>query len=145
MAVPGVRQMLATLSRLAGGRRPKFKNAEIDYTVKGETIHVKRFNLSDGTKEIRTHGTVTIYRDMDLVVYPQVDKLIDLPAFLNLPVLSTITNLFHKTVLEIRLGGTIDDPQNRTNLLPLKGKAKRRFVESRHAGRAERIRPKLLP
>ncbi|MCZ6786495.1 MAG: hypothetical protein O7E54_04945, partial [Planctomycetota bacterium] len=43
MAVPGLRQMLATLARLAGGRRPKFKNADIDYTVKGETIHVKRF------------------------------------------------------------------------------------------------------
>jgi hypothetical protein len=95
--------------------------------------------------DIFSRGTVTIYGDLDLVVEPQVTRLLDLPRLLDIPVLSTIRDLWHKTVYEIRLEGTIDSPALRLRALPFLKRTRRPFTQSPHAGRAETVRPKLLP
>ncbi|MEE8105256.1 MAG: AsmA-like C-terminal region-containing protein [Planctomycetota bacterium] len=144
MSIPGLRGLLSVLGS-AGGSSTHFKNMEIDYRVEGEFIRLDRFRLFDATSDIYGKGSATIFGDLDLVVYPQVNKMLDLPRFLNIPVLSTIRDLFHKTVLEIRVGGTVGSPRVITDLLPLPDGRPRHFVESGHAGAAERVRLKLIP
>ena len=72
-------------------------------------------------------------------------KIIDLPRIVNVPFLSSIRDLWHKTAYEIRLEGTIDSPALRLRGLPFLRREHRPFIQSSHAGRAVRIRPKILP
>ena len=145
MSIPGLRGVLSVLGSAGGSSTAHFKNMEVDYRVEGEFIRLDRFRLFDATSDIYGKGSATIFSDLDLVVYPQVNKMIDLPRFLNIPVLSAIRDLFHKTVLEIRVGGTVASPRVITDLIPLPDGKKRHFVESGHAGAAERVRLKLIP
>jgi hypothetical protein len=144
--IPGLRRVLAVLSRatpLDDG--PRFKRAEADFTIRGELLEVSQAHLSTDLNDIYGRGTATIYGDLDFVVEPQVTKAIDLPRFFNLPVLSTLRDLWHKTVYEIRLEGTIDSPALRLRALPFLKNTRKQFTQSPHAGRVERMRPRLLP
>jgi len=144
--IPGLRRILAVLSRatpLDDG--PRFKQAEADFTIEGERLVVSQAHLSTDLNDIYGRGTATIYGDLDFVVEPQVTKAIDLPRFFNLPVLSTLRDLWHKTVYEIRLEGTVDSPALRLRALPFLKNTRKQFTQSPHAGRVERMRPRLLP
>ncbi|MHC4816576.1 MAG: hypothetical protein ACYTF8_00760 [Planctomycetota bacterium] len=144
--IPGMRRILAVLSRATPlDDAPRFKRAEADFTIRGETLEVSQAHLSTNLNDIYGRGNVTIYGDLDFVVEPQVTKAIDLPRFFNLPVLSTLRDLWHKTVYEIRLEGTIDSPALRLRALPFLKNTRKQFTQSPHAGRVGRMRPKLLP
>lgn len=144
--IPGLRRILAVLSRATPlDDAPRFKRAEADFTIKGETLEVSQVHLSTNLNDIYGRGNVTIYGDLDFVVEPQVTKAIDLPRFFNLPVLSTLRDLWHRTIYEIRLEGTIDSPALRLRALPFLKNTRRQFTQSPHAGRVGRMRPKLLP
>ncbi|MHC4161990.1 MAG: hypothetical protein ACYSUM_07660 [Planctomycetota bacterium] len=143
--IPGLRRILAVLSRATPLDGPRFKRAEADFTIRGERLEVSQVHLSTNLNDIYGRGNVTIYGDLDFVVEPQVTKAIDLPRFFNLPVLSTLRDLWHKTVYEIRLEGTIDSPALRLRALPFLKNTRKQFTQSPHAGRVERMRPRLLP
>jgi len=145
--VPGLRPILAVLSRVTPiDSEPRFTRAEADFTVAGEEIKLHYCRLSTDLNDVDADGTISIYGDLDLVVNPKVTRLIDLPRLINIPVLSTLRDLWHKVAYEIRLEGTLDSPTIRLRGLPfLRPTSHRRFTQSPHAGRAERVRPHLLP
>jgi len=143
--VPGLRRILSVLSRVTPIKDKRFERAEADLKIRGEEIEVEKFSFSTDLNDVRGSGTASIYGDLDLVVKPQVTRAIDLPRLLNIPVLSSILNLWHATVYEIRLEGTIDSPALRLRALPFLGKPRPRATQTPHAGRAERMRPRILP
>jgi hypothetical protein len=145
--VPGLRPILAVLSRVTPlDNEPRFTRAEADFTAAGEEIRLHHCRLSTDLNDVDAEGTISIYGDLDLVVEPKVTRLIDLPRLINIPVLSTLRDLWHKVAYEIRLEGTLDSPTIRLRGLPfLKSSDHRRFTQSAHAGRPERLRPRLLP
>jgi len=121
--VPGLRPILAVLSRVTPIEdEPRFTRAEADFTVAGEEITLHHCRLSTALNDVDADGTISIYGDLNLVVEPKVTRLIDL------------------------LEGTLNSPTIRLRGLPfLRPKTVRRFTQSPHAGRAERVRPHLLP
>ncbi|HEX5139248.1 MAG TPA: AsmA-like C-terminal region-containing protein [Planctomycetota bacterium] len=145
--VPGLRPILAVLSRVTPlDDEPRFTRAEADFTAAGEEITLHHCRLSTDLNDVDAEGTISIYGDLDLVVEPKVTRLIDLPRLINIPVLSTLRDLWHKVAYEIRLEGTLDSPAIRLRGLPfLRSSNERRFTQSAHAGRPERVRPRLLP
>jgi hypothetical protein len=145
--VPGMRSIIATLNRVTPLQtNSRFRTAEVDFTVGGETFDVRRLHFATATNDVYCNGRVSVYGDLDLVVKPQVTRMLDLPRWINIPVLSTLLNLWHKTAYEIRLEGTIRSPNLRLRPFPfLKRKPGQPFTQSAHAGRAGRLRPGLLP
>lgn len=145
--VPGLRPVLAVLSRVTPlDDEPRFTRAEADFTAAGEEIRLHHCRLSTDLNDVDAEGTISIYGDLDLVVEPKVTRIIDLPRLINIPVLSTLRDLWHKVAYEIRMEGTLDSPAIRLRGLPfLKSASTRRFTQSAHAGRPERVRPRLLP
>lgn len=145
--VPGMRSIIATLNRVTPLQtNSRFRTAEVDFTVGGETFDVRRLHFSTATNDVYCNGRVSVYGDLDLVVKPQVTRMLDLPRWINIPVLSTLLNLWHKTAYEIRLEGTIRSPNLRLRALPfLRGDPEQPFTQSAHAGRAGRMRPGILP
>jgi hypothetical protein len=145
--VPGLRPILAVLSRVTPlDNEPRFSRAEADFTVTGEQIDLHHCRLSTNLNDVDAEGRISIYGDLDLVVEPKVTRLIDLPRIINIPVLSTLRDLWHRVVYEIRLEGTLDSPAIRLRGLPfLRSDNTRQFTQSAHAGRPERVRPRLLP
>jgi len=144
-ALPGLRAILAVLGSVTPLNVPRFRTAAVDFDVKGESLDVSRLHLGTPVNDVFARGTVSIYGDLDLVVEPLVTKVIDLPRLLNLPVLSTLRSLWHKTAYEIRLEGTVDSPALRLRALPFLKNRRVPFTQSPHAGRAERMRPPILP
>jgi hypothetical protein len=143
--VPGLRRILAVMARATPLEGPRFKRAEVDFVIEGEELDVQRFHLSTRMNDIHGSGRITIYGDLDLIVEPQVTRLIDLPRLINLPVLSTLRDLWRKAVYEIRLEGTIDSPTLRLRGLPWLRKREHPLTQSPHAGKALRRRPRVLP
>jgi len=144
--IPFFRTILSVLGAVTPIRaRPRFRNAWIDFEIRGETIDVKRMHLSTPVSDIYGSGTASIYGDLDLVINPQVTRLIDLPRLLDIPVLSAIRNLWHRMVYEVRVVGTVQSPNLRLRALPFLKDRGRSFPASPHAAQAERIRPDLLP
>jgi len=144
--VPFFRTILALLGRIAPiDNRPRFRNAAIDFVVRGETIEVQNLHLSTPVSDIYASGEATIYGDLDLVIRPQVNRILDLPRFLDIPVLSALRNLWHRTVYEVRLAGTIESPRLELRALPFFKAAPRAIPPSPHGGRVERMRPGVLP
>jgi hypothetical protein len=147
LEVPTLRMVLSVLGRVTPIKSAsRFKNADIDFDIEGENVEVKRFHLSTAVNDIRGWGVISLYGDLSLVVEPQVTRVLDLPRFLNLPVLSSIRNLWHRTVYEVRLEGTIDSPSVRLRALPfLKQRERLIATQARHPARVEPVRPPLLP
>ncbi|MHC4934171.1 MAG: translocation/assembly module TamB domain-containing protein, partial [Planctomycetota bacterium] len=145
--LPILRTILSIVSRVAplGGDAPRFKHAQVIFDIEGETFQVRKFHLGTNSNDVYGYGTVTLYGDMNLVVEPQVTKYIDLPRLINIPVLSTLRNLLHRTVYQIRMEGTIDSPALRLRGLPFLRREHKPFTQSTHAGRVQRIRPSILP
>ncbi|MGQ0614193.1 MAG: hypothetical protein ACT4PV_10695 [Planctomycetaceae bacterium] len=144
--IPFFRTILSVLGAVTPIRaRPRFRDAVIEYEIRGETIDVKRMHLSTPVSDIYGSGTASIYGDLDLVINPQVTRLIDLPRLLDIPILSTIRNLWHRMVYEVRVVGTVQSPNLRLRALPFLKDRGRSFPSSPHAAQAERIRPDLLP
>ena len=144
--VPGLRPILAVLSRVTPlDNEPRFTRAEADFTAAGEEITLHHCRLSTNLNDVDAEGTISIYGDLDLIVQPKVTRLIDLPRLINIPVLSTLRDLWHKVAYEIRLEGTLDSPTIRLRGLPFLKSTRRPFTQSPHAGRPERVRPHLLP
>jgi hypothetical protein len=144
--VPGLRPILAVLSRVTPlDNEPRFSRAEADFTVAGEEIKLHHCRLSTNLNDVDAEGKISIYGDVDLVVEPKVTRLIDLPRLINIPVLSTLRDLWHKVAYEIRLEGTLDSPTIRLRALPFLKSTGRPFTQSPHAGRPARVRPRLLP
>ncbi len=144
-ALPGMRAILSVLGSVTPLNVPRFRTAAMDFDVRGEDLEVSRFHLGTAVNDVFARGTVSIYGDLDLVVEPLVTKVIDVPRLLNLPVLSTLRSLWHKTAYEIRLEGTVDSPALRLRALPFLKNRRVPFTQSPHAGRAERMRPPILP
>lgn len=147
LEVPTLRTMIAVLGRVTPIKNTKrFRNADVDFELRGESIEVKRLHLSTAVSDIFGRGVVSIFGDLNLVIEPQVNRVLDLPRFLNLPVLSSIRNLWHRTVYEVRLVGTIDSPSLRLRALPfLKVRERLAVTQARHAAQAQSIRPRILP
>ena len=144
--VPGLRPILAVLSRVTPlDNEPRFNRAEADFTVTGEQIDLHHCRLSTNLNDVDAEGKISIYGDLDLVVEPKVTRLIDLPRIINIPVLSTLRDLWHRVAYEIRLEGTLDSPAIRLRALPFMKSSGRPFTQSAHAGRPGRVRPRLLP
>ncbi|MHC4223968.1 MAG: hypothetical protein ACYSUN_08260, partial [Planctomycetota bacterium] len=145
--LPILRTILSIVSRVAplGGDAPRFKNATVIFDIDGETFHVRKFHLGTKSNDVYGYGTVSLYGDLDLVVEPQVTKYIDLPRFVDVPVLSALRNLWHRTVYQIRMEGTLDSPALRLRGLPFLRREHKPFTQSAHAGRVHRIRPSILP
>ncbi len=144
-AVPGIRRFLAVLARAAPLEGPRFERAEVDFRIEGESILIDKLHVADNLNDIYGRGTVSIYGDLDLVIEPQVTRLLDLPRFINLPLLSTLRDLWHRTAYEIRMRGTIDSPALKLRALPFLRRTRKPFTQSPHAGRTRRVRPRVLP
>jgi hypothetical protein len=144
--LPTLRTILAVLGRVAplGFEATSFKNAEVRFDIDGETFRVHRLHLSTKMNDIYCRGTVSLYGDLDLDVKPQVTKMIDLPRLINIPVLSSLRNLWHRTVYEIRMEGTIDSPTLSLRALPFLKREHTPFIQSAHAGHVLRMRPSIL-
>ena len=146
LQVPGLRMVLGVLGRVAPfGESPRFKTAAIDIKIRGEALEVERLQLSTAVNDIFGYGRMTIYGDLDLLVFPQVTKAIDLPRFLDVPVLSAIGNAWFKNVNEIRIEGTMSSPVLRRRVLPILTRAPKPFTQSPHANYPRRARPRVLP
>jgi len=146
LQVPGLRSVLGVLGRVAPfGESPRFKDAAIDMEIEGETLNVERLHLSTAVNDIYGYGRMTVYGDLDLLVFPQVTRVIDLPRIVNVPFLSAITNAWFKTVNELRIEGTIDSPALRRRPLPFLKKDPRAFTQSPNANHPRRARPRVLP
>ncbi len=143
--IPGIRSILAVLTPATPLRGPRFRRAEADFRIEGETIHVDRYHLSTKINDVKGKGTVSIYGDLDLVVEPQVTRLIDVTRMLDIPLLSVLRNLWHRAVYEIRVEGTLKSPDLRLRALPFLKRSRRRLTQSAHAGTVRRIRPRILP
>ena len=113
--------------------------------IEGETLNVERLHLSTAVNDIYGYGRMTIYGDLDLLVFPQITRVIDLPRIVNVPFLSAITNAWFKTVNELRIEGTIDSPALRRRALPFLKKDPRAFTQSPNANYPRRARPRVLP
>jgi len=146
LEIPGLRSVLGVLGRVAPfGESPRFKDAAIDMDIEGESLIVERLHLSTAVNDIYGYGRMTIYGDLDLLVFPQVTRVIDLPRIVNVPFLSAIGNAWFKTVNELRIEGTIDSPALRRRALPFLKKEPRSFTQSPHANSPRRARPRVLP
>ena len=146
LKVPGLRMVLGVLGRVVPfGDSPRFKQAEIDMAINGEVFDVERLRLSTAVNDIYGYGTCSIYGDLDLLIFPQVTRMLDLPRIFDVPFLSAIGNMWFKNVNEIRLEGTLDSPALRRRALPMfKGKPKS-FTQSPHANYPRQVRPRVLP
>lgn len=145
--IPGLRQLVSLLARVtpfedSGGR---FKEAVAKIRVEGETLHVDNIRLYTAVSDVYMHGTMSFFGDLDLVIKPQVTRIIDLPRLFNVPVLSALLNLWHKIAYEIRLEGTVGSPALRINGLPWLKKHRTPFIQTPHAGKIRRMRPRVLP
>jgi len=146
LKVPGLRSVLGVLGRVVPfGESPRFKTAEIDLDIDGETFEVAQLHLSTDVNDIYGFGFVNIYGDLDLLIFPQVTKVIDLPRLANLPFLSTIANAWFKNVNEIRIEGTLDSPALRRRALPMFKKKPKAFTQSAHGNHPRTVRPRVLP
>jgi hypothetical protein len=144
--VPGLRPILAVLSRVTPlDDEPRFSRAEADFTVMGEEIRLHHCRLSTSLNDVDAEGSISIYGDLDLVVEPKVTRLLDLPRLINIPVLSTLRDLWHRIAYEIRLEGTLDSPTIRLRGLPFLKRSRRPYTQSPHAAHPERVRPRILP
>ena len=59
--------------------------------------------------------------------------------------LTTLLNIWHKVVYEIRLEGTISNPALRLKPVPWLRKHRTPFIQTPHAGSVKRRRPRALP
>ncbi|MHC4957416.1 MAG: hypothetical protein ACYTGN_03500 [Planctomycetota bacterium] len=144
--VPGLRRAASLLSRVTpfedkGGR---YERAVLEGDIRGDTLHLHKLHLSTSTNDVYLKGTISRFGDLDLEVKPKVTRLLDLPRLVGVPVLSSLLDLWHEIVYEIRFEGTLDNPALRLNPLPW---IKRRppITQSPHAGRVRRMRPRVLP
>ncbi len=101
--------------------------------------------VSTTTNDVHLEGRISLYGDLDLDVSPQVTRLLDLPRLLDIPVLSSIVNLWHEIAYEIRLEGTVGSPALRIRALPWLSKRPPPLIQSPHAGRIKRMRLRVLP
>lgn len=146
LKVPGLRNVLGVLGRVVPlGDRPRFKTAEIDLDIDGETFDVEQLHLSTDINDIYGFGEINVYGDLNLLIFPQVTKMIDLPRIADVPFLSAIGNAWFKNVNEIRLEGTIDSPTLRRRALPMFKKEPKAFTQSAHANYPRVVRPRVLP
>jgi len=146
LQIPGLRMVLGVLGRVAPfGESPRFNTAVLDVNVRGESLEVERLHLSTAVNDIHGYGLMTIHGDLDLLIFPQVTKAIDLPRFLDVPFLSAIGNAWFKNVNEIRIEGTIGSPALRRRALPILKSAPKSFTQSPHANFPRRVRPRVLP
>jgi hypothetical protein len=144
--IPGMRSILAVIGRVTPlNDEVRFREAEVEFDLDGELFRIHSYLLSTPVNDIRGRGTISLYGDLDLVVEPQVTRLIDLPRLVNVPVLSALRNLVHRTIYAIRLEGTVDSPAIRLQAFPFVKREQKRYVQSAHAGRVERMRPRILP
>ena len=127
------------------GESPRFKQADIDLNIDGETFEVEQLHLSTEVNDIYGFGLVTIYGDLDLLIFPQVTRVLDLPRLANIPFLSAIGNAWFKNVNEIRVEGTLESPALRRRALPMFKKKPKTFTQSAHANYPRRVRPRVLP
>ncbi|MEM8884770.1 MAG: AsmA-like C-terminal region-containing protein [Planctomycetota bacterium] len=146
LKVPGLRNLLGVVGRVVPfGDRPRFKQCDIDLDIRGETFDVQRLHLSTNVNDIYGFGRMTLYGDLELLIFPQVTRAIDLPRLANVPFLSAIGNAWFKNVNEIRVEGTIDSPVLRRRALPAFKKDPKPFTQSPHAIDPQRARPRVLP
>ena len=146
--VPGLRSFLTALGRVTPIRdTPRFKEATVKFEVESENLLIEKLRLSTALNDINAYGTVSIYGDLNLKIEPQITRLIDLPRLVNIPVLSTLADLWHRTVYGIRMRGTIDSPDLVIQPLPFIARESdsKPFTQSPHAGYAKRMRPRVLP
>ena len=145
--VPVLGKLITLLARVTpiGEEGSRFTDAVADVSVHGELLKVRRLHLSTATNDVLLSGRVTLYGDLDLDVRPQVTRLLDIPRLIDIPVLSSIVNLWHEIAYEIRLEGTIGSPALRLRGLPWLSKRPPPLIQSPHAGRVKRLRPRVLP
>jgi hypothetical protein len=144
--VPGLRRLGSLLSRVTpfedrGGR---YERAVLEGDIRGDILHMHKMHLSTATNDVYLKGTISRFGDINLEVKPKVTRLLDLPRLVGVPVLSSLLDLWHEIVYEIRFEGTLGNPALRLNPLPW---IKRRppITQSPHAGRVRRMRPRVLP
>ncbi|NJN14345.1 MAG: hypothetical protein HC813_01470 [Planctomycetes bacterium] len=133
--LPGMRAILSVLGRVTPLNVPRFRTMEVDFDVNGESLGLTRFHIGTPVNDVYATGSVSIYGDLDLVIEPQVTRILDLPRLVNLPVLSTLRSLWHRAAYEIRLEGTVDSPALRLRALPFLKFTRVAFIQSPHAAR----------
>ncbi len=145
--VPVLGKLITLLARVTpiGEEGSRFTDAVADVSVHGDLLKVRRLHLFTATNDVLLSGRVSLYGDLDLDVRPQVTRLLDLPRLIDIPVLSSIVNLWHEIAYEIRLEGTIGSPALRLRALPWLSKRPPPLIQSPHAGRVKRLRPRVLP
>ena len=144
--VPLLRPLFAVLRRVTPIKsRPRFNKGIVEFTMTGEQIEITRLHLSSGVNDIKASGTISVYGDLDLQIKPQVTRIIDMPGLLQTPLFAWVGKLWNKAVYEIRLEGTLSNPELITRGLPFMARERRKYTESSHPLKAQRMGLGLLP
>ncbi|MEX0711015.1 MAG: AsmA-like C-terminal region-containing protein [Pirellulales bacterium] len=108
--------MLALLKTLSG-RPPDttaFTTSDVDFVVEGEHVYLKRIDCNGDAISLRGTGELGLDRGINMTFYTIVGR-----GGLRIPLVDQIGGFASQQILRIHVGGTLDNPQTRREVLPV--------------------------
>jgi hypothetical protein len=90
-----------------------FNQCDLQFTIQGDHVLFQHLNLLGDAISLYGRGQTNFDRELDLVFYSLVG-----PADLPIPIWKTIAGQFSQQVLQLKVGGTWDDPKTTREVLP---------------------------
>jgi hypothetical protein len=108
--------VMARLLRVLSLRQPDdaaFTSSDIDFRINGEQVYFDRIDFSGDVVRLKGQGWMDLGRQLNLDFYALVGR-----EELQLPVLKTILAQASRSILQIQVLGTVDQPQVIRKALP---------------------------
>ena len=93
--------------------RTAFDSSNVDFTVEGDKIDLKKIELLGDAISLIGNGQLTTDRDVNLNFYSVMGR-----GRLNIPLLTDLYRASSQRILWINVDGTLDNPQFHRNVLP---------------------------
>jgi hypothetical protein len=112
-ALPAVATIPALLSSaMPNEDPPRFERAEVEFSLRDETLDARRIVLAGPLFRMEGHGSLDFDGRVDFVFAPQFLKTMLLPGALDVPVIGDILGLFREDpVYVVRAHGTLGSPR----------------------------------
>lgn len=128
--------MVALLKPLSG-RLPDttaFNTADASFRIQGEHIYLNRIECNGDAISLRGKGQMGLDRSIQLSFYALVGR-----GDAQLPLLDKLLSAASQQIMQIRVGGTLDNPISHNELLPNVEEARRWFQADWVAGQAGQV------
>ncbi|HJT31384.1 MAG TPA: AsmA-like C-terminal region-containing protein [Pirellulales bacterium] len=127
--------MVALLKPLSG-RLPDttaFNTADVGFHLQGEHIYLNRIECNGDAVSLRGRGQMGLDRSIQLSFYALVGR-----GDGQLPLLDKLLSAASQQIMQIRVGGTLDNPVSHNELLPNIEEARRWFQDDLAGGQTRR-------